>query len=73
MKVEYLLKSGNWSFKNLIMKSILKISACIFLSQKKSGGNPRESYDNTIGYFDALIIGTKNQQRSTLFDFACNN
>jgi hypothetical protein len=37
------------------------------------GGTPRELFDNTIGYFDALIIGTKNQQRSTLFDFACNN
>lgn len=36
------------------------------------GGNPRELFDNTIGYFDALIIGTKNRKRSTLFDFACN-
>lgn len=33
------------------------------------GGNPRSLFDNTIGYFDALIIGTKNEQRSTLFDF----
>lgn len=37
------------------------------------GGNPRSDYDNTIGYFDALIIGTKNQQHSTLFDFTCND
>ena len=37
------------------------------------GGIPRSDYDNTIGYFDALIIGTKNQQHSTLFDFTCNN
>jgi hypothetical protein len=37
------------------------------------GGTPRSNYDNTVGYFDALIIGTKNQQRSTLFDFTCNN
>lgn len=36
------------------------------------GGSPREFYDNTIGYFDALIIGTKDRQHSTLFDFACN-
>ena len=36
------------------------------------GGTPRPNYDNTIGYFDALIIGTKNEQRSTLFDFACS-
>ena len=28
---------------------------------------------NHISYFDALIIGTKNQQHSTLFDFTCNN
>ena len=37
------------------------------------GGNPRPDYDNTIGYFDALIIGTKGTQHSTLFDFACNH
>jgi hypothetical protein len=37
------------------------------------GGNPRSNYDNTIGYFDALIIGTKNEQHSTLFDFTCDN
>jgi hypothetical protein len=36
------------------------------------GGNPRSLYNNTIGYFDALIIGTKNQQHSTVFDFTCN-
>ena len=36
------------------------------------GGNPRPNYDNTIGYFDALIIGTKNEKRSTLFDFMCD-
>lgn len=36
------------------------------------GGNPRSDYDNTIGYFDALIIGTKNQQHSTVFDFTCD-
>jgi hypothetical protein len=37
------------------------------------GGTPRSDYDNTIGYFDALIIGTKDRQHSTLFDFTCNN
>lgn len=36
------------------------------------GGNPRNLFDNTIGYFDALIIGTKNEQHSTLFDFMCD-
>jgi hypothetical protein len=36
------------------------------------GGNPRSDYDNTIGYFDALIIGTRNQQHSILFDFTCD-
>lgn len=36
------------------------------------GGAPRELFDNTIGYFDALIIGTKDQPYSTLYDFACN-
>jgi hypothetical protein len=36
------------------------------------GGTPRPNYDNTIGYFDALIIGTKNEQHSTLFDFTCD-
>lgn len=36
------------------------------------GGNPRNLFDNTIGYFDALIIGTKNEQQSTLYDFACS-
>ncbi len=36
------------------------------------GGNPRSLYDNTIGYFDALIIGTKNKPHSTLFDFTCS-
>jgi len=37
------------------------------------GGTPRNLFDNTIGYFDALIIGTKNEQHSTLFDFTCDN
>ena len=36
------------------------------------GGTPRNLYDNTIGYFDALIIGTRNEQHSTLFDFMCD-
>lgn len=36
------------------------------------GGTPRSLFDNTIGYFDALIIGTRNQQHSTLFDFTCS-
>jgi hypothetical protein len=36
------------------------------------GGNPTNLFDNTIGYFDALIIGTKNEQHSTVYDFACN-
>lgn len=36
------------------------------------GGNPTSLYANTIGYFDALIIGTKDQQHATLYDFACN-
>ena len=36
------------------------------------GGTPRANYDNTIGYFDALIIGTKDKPMSTLYDFACN-
>ena len=36
------------------------------------GGTPRNLYDNTIGYFDALIIGTKNEKHSTLFDFMCD-
>ena len=36
------------------------------------GGNPRSDYDNTIGFFDALIIGTKDRPVSTLYDFACN-
>jgi hypothetical protein len=37
------------------------------------GGTPRSDYDNTIGYFDDLIIGTRDQQHSTLFDFTCNH
>ena len=37
------------------------------------GGNPRNLFDNTIGYFDALIIGRKGEQHSTLFDFTCDN
>lgn len=36
------------------------------------GGNPRNLFDNTIGYFDALIIGTKNKKVSTLYDFMCD-
>ena len=36
------------------------------------GGDPIELFVNTIGYLDALIIGTKNEEHSTLFDFACN-
>lgn len=36
------------------------------------GGSPRSAYDNTVGYFDALIIGTKNEQVSAVYDFACN-
>jgi hypothetical protein len=36
------------------------------------GGTPRSLFDNTISYFDALIIGTRNEQHSTLFDFTCN-
>lgn len=36
------------------------------------GGTPRSLFDNTIGYFDALIIGTKNEQHSTFFDFMCD-
>jgi len=33
---------------------------------------PPEFFENNIGYFDALIIGTKNEQHSTLFDFTCS-
>ena len=36
------------------------------------GGMPRSLFDNTVGYLDALIIGTKNEQHSTLYDFTCN-
>lgn len=36
------------------------------------GGTPRSLFDNTIGYLDALIIGTRDKPVSTLFDFACN-
>ncbi len=36
------------------------------------GGNPRSDYDDTIGYFDALIIGTRNKTISTLYDFTCD-
>jgi len=36
------------------------------------GGTPRSLFDNTIGYLDALIIGTKNEQHSTLYDFMCD-
>jgi hypothetical protein len=33
------------------------------------GGNPRPLFDNTVGYFDALIIGVADKQHSTLYDF----
>jgi hypothetical protein len=33
------------------------------------GGTPRSLFDNTIGYFDGLIIGTIDRQHSTFFDF----
>jgi hypothetical protein len=36
------------------------------------GGNPRPLYDNTIGYFDALIIGVADSPHSKLFDFVCS-
>jgi hypothetical protein len=37
------------------------------------GGGPHPSvYFNNLSYFDALIIGTKNEQQSTLFDFMCD-
>ena len=36
------------------------------------GGMPRSLFDNTVGYLDALIIGTKNEKHSTLYDFTCN-
>lgn len=36
------------------------------------GGNPRSLFDNTIGYFDALIIGVAGKPRSVLFDFMSN-
>jgi len=36
------------------------------------GGNPRNLFNDTVGYFDALIIGTKSQQQSVLFDFTCS-
>ena len=35
-------------------------------------GGPLIPFDNTVSYVDALIIGTKNQPYSTLFDFTCN-
>jgi hypothetical protein len=35
-------------------------------------GGPLIPFDNTVSYLDALIIGTKNQPHSTLFDFTCN-
>ncbi len=38
------------------------------------GGGPHpEVYFNNVSYFDALIIGTKHVQHSTLFDFTCAN
>lgn len=36
------------------------------------GGTPANLFANTIGYFDALIIGTKDKPVSTLFDFTCS-
>jgi hypothetical protein len=36
------------------------------------GGSPRSLYDNTIGYFDALIIGVSDKPHSKLFDFVCS-
>ncbi len=30
---------------------------------------PGSDYDNTIGYFDALIIGTRDKPITTLKDF----
>jgi hypothetical protein len=36
------------------------------------GGTPASLFANTISYFDALIIGTRNERHSTLFDFTCN-
>ena len=38
----------------------------------KIGDNPPPLSANTVGYLDALIIGTKNQQRSVIFDFTCD-
>ena len=34
---------------------------------------PPALYPNNISYFDALIIGTADSQRSTLFDFMCDS
>jgi len=34
---------------------------------------PPSLFANTVSFFDALIIGTKNEQHSTLFDFTCDN
>lgn len=37
------------------------------------GGGPHPAvYFDNVSYFDALIIGTKNERVSTLYDFACN-
>lgn len=34
---------------------------------------PPSLYPNNVSYFDALIIGTADRQRSTLFDFTCDS
>ena len=34
---------------------------------------PPALYPNNVSYFDALIIGTADQNRSTLFDFTCDS
>jgi hypothetical protein len=37
------------------------------------GGTPSNLFANTVGYMDALIIGTWNQQHSIVYDFTCSN
>ena len=34
---------------------------------------PPSLYPNNVSYFDALIIGTADRQRSTFFDFTCDS
>ena len=36
------------------------------------GGSDPSSYFDNVSYFDALIIGTSDQKRSTVFDFTCD-